>query len=107
MQDLPDRSPDNTRDLVLLSQLTQLLSTHVQLQLGERPPSHLDVSLSEASSGSSYSTCRSKSPYPGHSPARTFSVTSLKSDSSEARLTRTLTLSFTPAAKAPAVPRNS
>lgn len=106
MKDLCDRSPDITRDRVLLSQLTQLLSTHVQLQLGGRPPSRLDVSLSEASSGSSYATCRSKSPYPGHSPARTISLSSLKSTASEARVSRALTLSFTPAAKAPVVPRN-
>lgn len=106
MQDFYDRSPENARDRALLSELTQLLSTHVQLQLGGRPPNRLDVSLGEASSGSSYSTCRSKSPYPGLSPARTFSLSSLKSTSSEARVSRTLTLSFSPATKAPTVPRN-
>ena len=86
--------PVDSCDRVLLSQLTQLLSGYLQLQLEERQSSQFDVS--EGASVCSYGTCNSKSSYPSEGPSRTISLTSMKSSATEFRARAQ---SFAPASK--------
>lgn len=107
--DLPRSLPaDPSHDRVLLSQLTRLLSIHLQLKLGEAQLNRLDISLGEASSGSSYVTCRSRSPRPGDCLVRTISVSSIQSGYSDSRVIRSSTMTFTTSKAEPSsLQRNS